>query len=167
MPPSPRPKPTKKFSFRNLKARFASQIEGLPHVPVHADDISKLYPPKSPNDWNPSQLMDDGYPTPSPSASSRTSFRGDKNLPPVPAFQPSSSSSPPQPIQVHEPLEESSELPWASSPKDSLVEAVHHHETKAVLPTVAIELPRHVETSIVGMTAGNGFTPESLQRIFS
>lgn len=143
MPPSPRPKPSKKFSFRNLKARFASQSEEPPRV-TYAEDLSKLYPTKSPTEnqeWDPSQLVDGGYPTPSPSASSRTSFRGDKHLPPVPAFQPSQTSPA---IQAHEPQEESSELPWVSLQEDvAPVEDVHRRETKSKAVSSALAVVEH------------------------
>jgi hypothetical protein len=36
-------------------------------------------------EWDPSRLVDNGYPTPSPSVSSGTSFRAEKNLPPPPS----------------------------------------------------------------------------------
>ena len=58
-----------------------------------------------------------------PSASSRTSFRGDKHLPPVPVPQP-----PRPPGIATGPADEPSELPWVSHKKDHVL--VEHPELR-------------------------------------
>lgn len=89
---SPQPKPKKQFSFHGLRARFMSQSQSRLELPVppHLDELSRLYPASAPansKDWDPSQLVDEAYPTLSPSESSATSSPSGKSLPAHPATE--------------------------------------------------------------------------------
>ena len=84
MATSPRTKPKRKFSLLNLKARFANRSE---QELANAAELNRFYPVTpgyETQEWDPSRLVDEGYPTPSPSVASSTSVRAEKGLPPPP-----------------------------------------------------------------------------------
>ncbi|GJE96219.1 hypothetical protein PsYK624_124130 [Phanerochaete sordida] len=99
-----RPKPKKQYSFYSLRARFAGQSQSQLAVPPMPDEVFPLSAPANVREWDPSQLLNGGYPSPSPSASS-VSHPNDKFLPTLPSPE---QSSPPR---VRPPPRESSKRP--------------------------------------------------------